>query len=630
MTRARTGRGNHHLPKIKDCLRNSANWMELTLKDQYEFPGFDTASATSQTNFVFIKDYRKLNFAPSTRPHFIWDDNQLSKRSTQTTKHDIVIDGVDSSLNVRRGPCEGVKKCDGPNCSFVVSNRQKVNRCVQQKDSHSLVSTGPCPAHMVYIWPVSDDGRRWIGVVPGTEHNHGKPAPHILSSKVKEDIRKVVSGDSTKSTKDIMKGYGIGYVPAEASSPAANADRVRRERKMELGKWMSFHKELRPLDEILSFEKIRKKVEGNQLYDESTNISEKVNKMMGQYQMEGSEYIFTPDRKYAFFMLPFQSTLLSKAEDLFVDVTCTANDFFPYLLNVVTFNEQTCVYNAVARVLCSRQDGETYAKSITTIFNKVTLDQAYFANGAKLRSILVDFDDAQYKGLKECLGEELAKKVIRGCSVHWQRSVNRVCKLVCQSDDETRIFKNLARKIEEERDKEKVYLIFDVLSGSRKLEDAKHFIECDLSTELEKVNNQSWTKPKHWGKWWCRLNHLAMFTRAFKEMDEKDWEEGPCTTNPVEALNRQSLQESCTVLHTLMENIYREDRLQAVKTAVCDGNVTTSYRASPTKQKSKRKRTSIGNSGDEGPPDKRRHIISQKRRPNGRALINRLIEVVRI
>ena len=64
---------------------------------------------------------------------------------------------------------------------------------------------------------------------------------------------------------------------------------------------MSFHKELRPLDEILGFEKIRKKVEGNQLYGESMNISEKVNKMMGQYQMEGSEYLFTPDRKYAFF-----------------------------------------------------------------------------------------------------------------------------------------------------------------------------------------------------------------------------------------------------------------------------------------------------------------------------------------
>lgn len=49
---------------------------------------------------------------------------------------------------------------------------------------------------------------------------------------------------------------------------------------------------------------------------------------MAQYQMEGCEYIFTPSRKYAFFMSPFQSSLLNKAEDLFKDVTYTGNDFF--------------------------------------------------------------------------------------------------------------------------------------------------------------------------------------------------------------------------------------------------------------------------------------------------------------
>ena len=92
---------------------------------------------------------------------------------------------------------------------------------------------------------------------------------------------------------------------------------------------LSFLKELCSLDEILGFDNIRKKVEGNQLYDESMNISEKVNKMMGQYQMEGSEYIFMSARKYTFFMSPFQSTLLSRAEDLFMDVTYTGNNFFP-------------------------------------------------------------------------------------------------------------------------------------------------------------------------------------------------------------------------------------------------------------------------------------------------------------
>ena len=100
---------------------------------------------------------------------------------------------------------------------------------------------------MVYIWLCSDDGRRWVGIVPGTQHNHDKPAPHVMSSKVKEDIQRVVSNDSTKTTKDIMKGLGIGYVPAKASAPAANADHVRKERKMALGKFTSVHKELRPL-----------------------------------------------------------------------------------------------------------------------------------------------------------------------------------------------------------------------------------------------------------------------------------------------------------------------------------------------------------------------------------------------
>ena len=69
---ARSGRGHHHLPRIKECLRNSSVWMELTHKEMYEFPGFNTGSSrTLQTSFTFVKDYRKLTFAPSTRPHFV-------------------------------------------------------------------------------------------------------------------------------------------------------------------------------------------------------------------------------------------------------------------------------------------------------------------------------------------------------------------------------------------------------------------------------------------------------------------------------------------------------------------------------------------------------------------------------
>ncbi|PFX32199.1 ATP-dependent DNA helicase RecQ [Stylophora pistillata] len=624
----RSGRGHHHLPKIQEALKHSDTWEKLTRKDQYEFPGFDNDSQLSQKPLAYVEDWRRLPFAASTRSHFMWDDNQLSKRHSQTNKHELIVEGQKTSLFVRRGPCEGVKTCAAPECEYVVSNRQKINRCVNHRENCSLISSGPCTSHMVYMWPCIDDGRRWVGVVPGTRHNHSKPAPHNVSSKVKEDIQRLISDDSSKKTKDIMKGLGLGYVPAEASSPAANADRVRKERKLALGKWNSVNKELRPLDEILQFDRIRKKVESNQLYEEcSKNISDKVNEMMGHYQMEGSEYLFTPCRKYAFFMAPFQSAMLSTAEDIFIDITYTGNDFFPYLLNVVSFNDETCVYNAVARVLCSRQDSETYAKSITTIFHKVTADHARFSNGKNLRSILVDFDDGQYKGLQLCLGEELARKVVRGCKVHWQRSVNRVCKLVCRNESDSRVFKILASKIETEDEKENVLFLFDVLSGCRKLTEARKFFGNDLLPEFDTLDNKEWMKLKHWSKWWCRGNHLAMFTRAFKEMDDNDWEQGPSTTNPVESLNRQSFQDGGTIMHALMENIYLEDRLHAVKSAVCKENVTTSYKSSPAKQRTKRKRTSVGKCVDEGPPDKRRHILTSKRKANGRALINRLIEV---
>ena len=45
-------------------------------------------------------------------------------------------------------------------------------------------------------------------------------------------------------------------------------------------------------------------------------------------------------------------------------------------------------------------------------------------------------------------------------------------------------------------------------------------------------------------------------------MDDKNWEQGPSTTNPVESLNRQSLQEGGVILHALMENTLWKRSLQ--------------------------------------------------------------------
>ena len=38
------GRGIHHLPKIRNVIGSSKNWYEVTEREQYEFPGFQTQS----------------------------------------------------------------------------------------------------------------------------------------------------------------------------------------------------------------------------------------------------------------------------------------------------------------------------------------------------------------------------------------------------------------------------------------------------------------------------------------------------------------------------------------------------------------------------------------------------------
>ena len=83
-----------------------------------------------------------------------------------------------------------------------------------------------------------------------------------------------------------------------------------------------------------------------------------------------------------------------------MDITYTGNTSFPYLLNAVSLNEKTLLYNAFGRVLCNRQDSLAYATAFKEMFSHVTSQFPGFKNGEKLDVILVDFDDAEAKGLK--------------------------------------------------------------------------------------------------------------------------------------------------------------------------------------------------------------------------------------
>ena len=100
------------------------------------------------------------------------------------------------------------------------------------------------------------------------------------------------------------------------------------------------------------------------------------------------------------------------------------------------------------------------------------------------------------------------------------------------------------------------------------------------------------------------------------------------------SINRQSFK-SKNNLNVILENIYLEDRVNAVKIAAKSRNINVSTRKPTEKKNRKRKRPSLVNdtelleqSKENGPPEKHRDLRPAKRaRKRGKALIHTTVEV---
>ena len=71
----------------------------------------------------------------------------------------------------------------------------------------------------------------------------------------------------------------------------------------------------------------------------------------------------------------------------------------------------------VARVRMTKLDANAYGQVLQAIFSSVKQDHPSFSVGNTLLGVIVDWSDAQVKGLKEAIGESLAEKVLKGCQV---------------------------------------------------------------------------------------------------------------------------------------------------------------------------------------------------------------------
>jgi len=102
--------GHNPLSKIRELLSNKENWQNITLKEQYQFPGFSTEATSNK--LLFCSDISKLPQYVATKPHFLWNDIQLSKgKLTSDRCVTVEIDGSEKSIIYRLAPCNGVKTC---------------------------------------------------------------------------------------------------------------------------------------------------------------------------------------------------------------------------------------------------------------------------------------------------------------------------------------------------------------------------------------------------------------------------------------------------------------------------------------------------------------------------------------
>ena len=218
------------------------------------------------------------------------------------------------------------------------------------------------------------------------------------------------------------------YRPMEASLPAINLDRMRAAvKKVRKEVEKIDNDKVNPFKIIASFPAIKAGIDKQCTVLESR--SKEIDELIGAYQLDGDNaYQFTRDRRYAFFQSPFQLYHWYKADALFVDVDYTGNHHFPYLFNVVCFNNNTKGYMACGRVLMNHQDGESIEKALSVLSANIKQAFPRYEMTSAHKEILLDFAEGEADAFRESFGMEI-NNILRGCSVHFIRSAMRIAKL---------------------------------------------------------------------------------------------------------------------------------------------------------------------------------------------------------
>ena len=199
---------------------------------------------------------------------------------------------------------------------------------------------------------------------------------------------------------------------------------------------------------------------------------------------------------------------------------------------------------AVARV---RSNKQFFATAFKEIFRQCKEDHKNF-EVTNLKWIVLDWSDAERKGVEEAMGKETAERVMNGCLVHYSRSYQCVAERVSSSlpleicNISKNTFCKIAQTIPSLECKSQVMKIFGVLRGEIALHDVESYIITEEAFVHQDNLKVKWMQAWHWCEWWMRLPHLKMLCQAFTSDQERAG--APRDTNGVERVNQASKDSS--------------------------------------------------------------------------------------
>ena len=178
-----------------------------------------------------------------------------------------------------------------------------------------------------------------------------------------EDIHNAATSNTALKPSDVSRGKGLGYIPAAVDRACADLDRISRVMKKARNDTIACSMDW----DAASFEEVADEIDAKDKEHGSTfsqPASVKLGKLSRPYLISAG---IDNGIRYIFIMNPLMSEVLSKAEFIEADITFNETKEYPYLFNVVAFNDTTMEWTVVSRVRMNKQNHQAYCLGLHLI-----------------------------------------------------------------------------------------------------------------------------------------------------------------------------------------------------------------------------------------------------------------------